>query len=182
MPKTNWPHRNINAICWRFAHELDVDLLDTHLAMAVRSNMPEVTVVRGRAVYDTGKQEPCTWVRLGARDYDVHLIAQRRRCALGCSLSWVGNRQLTVEYVLEGEAFEEAQGAASEHIEALKGWVCPTCPACCGQRRAHTLDAGCPCPWEEKLQDHWERAPSQPYAAYMEGRRLDVGAGKAFRR
>lgn len=141
------------AICWHFAHEYEYDLDDEQLAVAIQSKIPESQVVRGSAMYESGGQQQCTWLRLGARDYDVCCIAQRRRSQLKLNSPWMETRHLVEDHVLDDAAVEGLRENAHRYIDALRDWVCPTCPACCGQNRAHTLDAGCPCPWKESLRE-----------------------------
>jgi hypothetical protein len=145
--------RTVTAICHHFAHKRDFALDSSSLAQAVRSKLPGAEIIHGTAT-DSEGPEPCCWIRAKGRDYDVQRIAQQRRSCCAAVLSRyptplekelesarLGNRSLC-----EGEAQEEED--APRYAEDLEGWVLPSCCACCGKCRAHTLDSGCVSPWK----------------------------------
>jgi hypothetical protein len=153
MPPLNVETRTVTAICHHFAHKRDFALDSSSLAQAVRSKLPGAEIIHGTAT-DSDGPEPCCWIRAKGRDYDVQRIAQQRRS--GCA--WVLSRyptplekelesaRLGNRSLCEGEAQEEED--APRYAEDLEGWVLPSCCACCGKCRAHTLDSGCVSPWK----------------------------------
>jgi hypothetical protein len=149
MPRVNVEHRTVLALCYHFGHSPAFALDSSCLARAVRGKLPEAEIIRGTAASED-KSVPCSWVRVGGRDYDVQLIAQRRRAqvshCLKCDGTWPTDRVLAA-----GEGGGEGRGEDSdpdEHTKELENWTLPTCAACCGQNKAHTLDAGCASPWK----------------------------------
>jgi len=145
MPKVNVPNRAVNAICHHFAHQPDWPLDSEGLARGIKSKIPEAEIVRGYAVAPSGVA-PCSWIRIGEREYDVQRMAQMRRSvvshALKCQCAWPEERQLVMD--LQAERF----------VAALEDWSLPSCAACCGMSKAHTLGEGCVSPWKA---EHLER-------------------------
>jgi hypothetical protein len=96
-----------------------------------------------------GVSEPCTWITMGGRIFDVQSIAKRRRAvvshSLKCEEAWLADRILVI-----GEQ-EPDSDQGQEHIKALENWVLPLCAACCGKARAHTLDKRCASLWKAGL-------------------------------
>ena len=145
MPKVNVPNRTVHAICHYFAHKPDWPLDSEGLARAVKSKVPEAEIVRGYTITPSGVVAPCSWVQIGGREYDVQRMAQTRRSnvahSLKCDCAWPEERRLV------------ADTQAERFASALDGWSLPSCAACCGMTKAHTLDEGCVSPWKADLLD-----------------------------
>ena len=145
--------RTVTAICHHFAHKRDFALDSSSLAQAVRSKLPGAEIVHGTAACVGECPEPCSWIRAGGRDYDVQRIAQRRRSNVASVLS------LDMP-MPEGRRLHPSEDQTHEfpdtprgHMVDLEGWSLPSCAACCGKNRAHTLDSNCVSPWKaETLQ------------------------------
>ena len=151
MPRVNVENRTVVAICYHFAHMPAFALDSSSLALAVRSKLPEAEIIHGNAVSED-KSEPCSWVRVGGKDYDVQLIAQRRRI-LKLGGAWPPDRVLAAECISDGEC---DNSCVDRYSLELENWRLPSCAACCGKKRAHTLDDGCIAP---RKAEHIERRP-----------------------
>jgi hypothetical protein len=148
MPRLNVATHTVHAICRHFAHKPDFDLDCSHLALAVQSKLPGAEIIHGTAACTGESPEPCSWIRAGGRDYDVQRIAQQRRFgvafALTLDLPMLGDRLLQPSEDQTHEFPDTPRG----HTVDLEGWSLPSCAACCGKCRAHTLDSNCVSPWK----------------------------------
>ena len=148
MPPLNVATHTVHAICRHFAHKPDFDLNCSHLALAVQSKLPGAEIIHGTAACCGESPEPCSWIRAGGRDYDVQRIAQQRRSNVASVLSLdmplLGWRRLLACEDQTHEFPDTPRG----HTVDLEGWSLPSCAACCGKCRAHTLDSNCVSPWK----------------------------------
>ena len=139
MPPLNVATHTVHAICRHFAHKRDFDLDCSSLALAVQSKLPGAEIIHGTAACCGESPEPCSWIRAGGRDYDVQRIAQRRRSnvasVLALDMPLLGTRVLEAHENQTNEIPDTPRG----HIGELEGWSLPSCAACCGKNRAHTL-------------------------------------------
>ena len=165
MPALDVEAHSVYALCAHFAHKPEFDLNSSSLARAVQSVLPGTTVVHGSSRVLGGEPEPCSWLRTAKREYDVQLMARRRRAnvghALKCDPTRPCDRILTEEEGSREEGVEEEEGDVRDYTQELVDWVCPTCAACCGKNRAHTINVGCVSPWKAekiKIRANRERA------------------------
>ncbi len=159
MPKINWPNRTTGALCRHFAFG-SYGLEAADIVAAVKSKLPEAQAVRGDAVYENGEREPCTWVRVGGKDFDVQRMAQNERARLARPPAGAEDMPFMSPRELEAREWGCEVDMSCKHVLAVDEWVCPACPACCGQQRAHTLDDECHSPWKESLRS--ARRPQAP--------------------
>ena len=155
----------------------------------MQSKLPGAEIIHGTAACTGESPEPCCWIRAGGRDYDVQRIAQQRRS--GCA--WVLSRYPTplekeLDSTLLGKRILEAHENQTHeipdtpcgHIGELEGWSLPSCAACCGRHKGHTLDSGCVSPWKadalqtRALKEHHRNNTWTPLAD------LKVGQGWAL--
>jgi hypothetical protein len=142
MPRVNVGNRTVHAICLHFAEQPKFELDGLCIATAVKSKLPEAEVVHG-TMEGTDGTVPYTWVCLDGRDYDVQFFAQRHRSRLAhclkCICPWPVEGVLTrIEH--------------SGHVQEMEEWTLPSCAACCGKTKAHTLDEGCVSPRKDGLR------------------------------
>ncbi len=99
MPQKDVGTHTINALCRYFAERPGFALDSVSLSRAIQSQVPTAEVVSGTSVSE-GVSEPCTWVTMGERTFDVQSIAKRRRAvvahALKCECAWLADRLLVV--------------------------------------------------------------------------------------
>ena len=150
MPQKDVSTHTIHAICRYFAERPRFALDCGSLSCAVQSQLPAAEVVSGTSVSE-GVSEPCTWIKVGEREFDVQFIAKRRRAmvahTLKCDDAWLADRVL----VADGPAVDSGPADLEMYTQALENWVLPSCAACCGKSRAHTLDKGCISLWKAEL-------------------------------
>ena len=179
MPTLNVATHTVHAICRHFAHKREFDLDCSHLALAVQSQLPGAKIIHGTAACCGERPEPCSWIRAGGKDYDVQRIAQQRRCNCG---PIQGYRPTQLEKELEGTVLgkrflREREDQTHEfpdtprgHTGDLEGWSLPSCAACCGRHKGHTLDSGCVSPWKadalqtRALKEHHRNNTWTPFA------------------
>ncbi len=140
----------VHALCRYFAERPRFALDCVSLSWAIQSQLPTAEVVSGTSVSE-GVSEPCTWLKVGERAFDVQSIAKRRRSTvahtLKCDGAWLADRVL----VTGGSGVDSEPGDLEMYIQALEAWVLPSCAACCGKCRAHTLDKDCSSLWKAEL-------------------------------
>jgi hypothetical protein len=177
MPRLNEEIRTIHAICHHFAHRPDFGLDCQSLVQAVRSQLPWVEVLHGTARCSGMSPEPCSWVRVSGKDYDVQTIARRRRARVSSVFtgdpSWPRDRTLSHTRTVDTDLDSDEP---CEHARALEDWSLPSCASCCGKKRAHTYDDGCVSPWKAQTlmgrsleQAHATRVVMEAYQKHLEG-------------
>jgi len=174
MPHLNVETRTVHAICRHFAHKREFDLDCSNLALAVQSKLPGAVTIHGTAACEGESPESCVWIRAGGKDYDVQRIAQRRRSNCASVLSrYPTPLEEPLDPTLLGwrtlEAHKNQTHAIPDepcgHIGELEGWSLPSCAACCGKCRAHTLDSNCVSPWKADTLEI--RAAKERYYSYV---------------
>ena len=161
MSPSNVETRAIRAICHHFAgkpkYELGLDF-----ARDIERKLPGAAVVYGYAAGDDERELPHSWIRMGNKDYDVQLIAQRIR-AVRSGFDVPLDRVLSAKWNRAGEL---DSSYADMHPSELVDWLLPSCAACCGKNRAHTLDSGCTAPRKaehlERRSREWQAIKNRP--------------------
>ena len=152
MPQKDVSAHTIHALCRYFAERPRFALDCGSFSWAVQSQLPTAEVMSGTSVSE-GVSELCTWIKVGERVFDVQSIAKRRRAVvahtLKCDDAWLADRVLVAG--TESEVDNSEPGDLEKYIQALENWVLPSCAACCGKSRAHTLDNGCISLWKAEL-------------------------------
>ena len=146
-PQINVPLRTVHAVCMHFAHLPEYPLDSEALARAVQSKLPEAEILRGFGRSASGVTR-CSWVRVGDKDYDVERLARLRRWQVAGALKCEEQPYPEERELLTEPSLAES---AADHLASLKSWTLPSCPACCGMHRRHTLDDGCVTPWKTQL-------------------------------
>ncbi len=133
MPQKDVSTHTVHALCRYFAERPRFALDCASLSWAVQNQLPAAEVVSGTSVSE-GTSEPCTWIKVGERAFDVQSIAKRRRAmvahTLKCDGAWLADRVL----VAGGPAAANSEpGDLEMYVQALENWVLPACAACCGK-------------------------------------------------
>ena len=138
MSPSNVEAHTIRAVCNHFADKPKYEL-DYEFAREILLKLPDAKAVYGYATGEDEHDVPHSWIRVGDRDYDVQLIAQRLR-AYKLGFSAPPDRVLTAKWNNAGELDDSY---ADMNSSELVDWFLPSCAACRRKKRAHTLDGGC---------------------------------------
>ena len=140
----------IRVICNHFADRPKFELDCSDFVRVIQIKLPGAAVMHGYAVGEEEHGLPHSWIRVGNKDYDVQLIAQRLR-ALKFGFDMPPDRVLAAKWNNDGE---RDNSYVDMHSAELVDWFLPSCAACRGEKRAHTLDGGCIAP---RKAEHIER-------------------------
>ena len=164
-PPTGETH-SIRAICNHFAGKPKC-ALDFEFARGLERKLPGAAVVYGYAAGDDESELPHTWIRMGNKDYDVQLIAQRIR-AVRSGFEVPPDRVLSAKWNRAGEL---DSSYADMQSSELADWFLPSCAACRGKKRCHTLGGGCTysrkAEYLERRATAWESIKNVPLMCLM---------------
>jgi ribosomal protein L32 len=161
------PHA-IRAICNHFAGKSKY-ALDFEFARAIEHKLSGAEVRYGYAPGDDERELPHSWIRMDNKDYDVQLIAQRIR-AVRSGAAVPPDRVLSAKYNRLGEPDSSQVDMQSS---GMAQWFLPSCAACRGKKRAHTLCGGCVHAQKgdrlERRAKDWEAVKNTPLRFFAGG-------------
>jgi hypothetical protein len=168
MSPLNAEVSTVRAICNRFADGSKCCIDDFNFPRRLQIELPGSVVVYG---YEVDKVDvsvlPHSWIRVGGRDYDVQLITQRLR-AFKRGLSAPPDRVLYPRWNDSGELDDSY---VDMHSSGIADWFLPSCAACRGKKRGHTLGRGCTysrkAEYLERRVAAWESIHNTPLKCFM---------------
>jgi hypothetical protein len=129
----------IRALCNHYADRPMLCIDSYEFAEGIHRKLPGSVVAYGYAAGEERGNYPHSWIRVGKKDYDVQLITQRLR-AFKSGFAVSPDRVLAAEW---DHVIEHPNSYAEMLSSDVADWFLPSCAACRGKKRGHTLGGGC---------------------------------------